>query len=395
MMVGEVGVRILFTFAGGSGHADPLVPIAVAARAVGHSTAFAGRRSGLTLAETLGFTIFADGDATPGADRDVSPLLPLDMEREYAVLRDYYAGNEARHRAAAIVDLIGSWDPDLIVCDEVDFGAAIAAERCGLPQATVFVTASGTFIRPDVVTEPLNALRAAHGLRSEPELPLSSRYLAISPFPPSLRDPTSPLPANAVSIRHQPVVPPDGDGSGPGRVIDPARPTVYVTLGTVFNTESGDLFERVLAGLRERPIHVVVTVGRDVDPARFGRQPENLHIERYIPQSALLPHCDLVINHGGSGSVVGALAHGLPMVVIPMGADQSLNAARCEQLGVGVALDAVDATPETIGGAVADVLQEPSHREAAEALRDEIASLPGPETVVPLLERLEVADTGT
>ena len=119
------------------------------------------------------------------------------------------------------------------------------------------------------------------------------------------------------------------------------RPTVYFTLGTVFNTESGDLFTRVLSGLRELPIEVVVTVGRDVDPAGFGPQPGHIHIERYIPQAALLPHCDLVINHGGSGSVIGALAHGLPLVVIPMGADQSLNATRCAQLGVGVALDAV------------------------------------------------------
>ena len=99
-------------------------------------------------------------------------------------------------------------------------------------------------------------------------------------------------------------------------------PTVYFTLATIFNMESGDLITRVLAGPRELSINVVVTVGRHIDPAEFGPQPANVHIERYIPQSAVLPLSTVVVSHGGSGSVIGALAHGLPMVLIPMGADQ-------------------------------------------------------------------------
>ena len=70
-----------------------------------------------------------------------------------------------------------------------------------------------------------------------------------------------------------------------------------------------------------------------------------MQIERYLPHSAVLPRCDVVVSHGGSGTVIGALAAGLPSVVLPMGADQPLNAARCEALGVGVALDAVRVTP--------------------------------------------------
>jgi UDP:flavonoid glycosyltransferase YjiC (YdhE family) len=102
----------------------------------------------------------------------------------------------------------------------------------------------------------------------------------------------------------------------------------------------------------------------------------------------VLPRCDVVVNHGGSGSVIGALAHGVPLVVLPMGADQSLNAARCEALGLGVALDAARATPASLGDAVSTLLGDPRYRAAAGAIRDEIAALPGPEAVVPLLERL-------
>ena len=107
-----------------------------------------------------------------------------------------------------------------------------------------------------------------------------------------------------------------------------------------------------------------------------------------IAQARVLPHCDAVISHGGSGSVIGALAHGVPMVLIPMGADQPLNGARCAALGVARVLDAVAATPEQVRETVAAVLADPNYRQAAQRLRDEIATLPTPESVVPLLERL-------
>ena len=76
------------------------------------------------------------------------------------------------------------------------------------------------------------------------------------------------------------------------------------------------------------------------------------------------------------------------MILIPMGADQPLNATRCADLGVAQVLDAVDATPETVRAAVATVLADPSYRRAAERMRDEIAALPDPAHAVRLLERL-------
>ncbi len=85
---------------------------------------------------------------------------------------------------------------------------------------------------------------------------------------------------------------------------------------------------------------------------------------------------------------MGALEHGLPMVLIPMGADQLLNTARCRELGVARVLDAVTATPETICDAVSTVLIDTSYREEAERFRDEIARLPGSAHAVPLLEAL-------
>lgn len=386
-------MRVLCTYAGGSGHADPLVPIAEAVRATGHDVAFFGRRSAAAALNANGFALFADPDdraLAAGDDAPITPLLELDMEREYRELRGF-ADRIARARMDRVLELAEHWRPDLLVCDEADYGGMLGAERLRLPHATVLTNASGSFLRAVDVAEPLDAIRAEHGLQLDPDLTMPARDLVVSPFPPSFRDPGSPLPEHAISIR------PDPGRSLPGSAPDwlshlPQRPTVYFTLGTIFNQESGDLFDRVLAGLRELPATVVVTVGRSLDPERFGPQPDNVHIERYIPQSLLLPHCDLVVNHGGSGSVIGALAHGLPIVILPMGADQLPNAQRCEQLGVGVVLDAVRATPRSIRDATSALLIDAHAHEAAERIRDEIASLPGPEAVVPLLERLAERD---
>jgi MGT family glycosyltransferase len=212
------------------------------------------------------------------------------------------------------------------------------------------------------------------------------RYLVLSPFPPSFRHPAFPLPATAHSFRLHNVT--RNEAGNHELAQANGLPIVYFTLGTIFNVESGDLFERVLAGLRDLPINVITTVGREIDPAEFGPQSTNIRIERYIPQEIVLPQCALAISHGGSGSVIGALSHGVPMVLLPIGADQPHNSSRCEELGVAQVLDAVETTRETIRSAVTDVLADPLYRRNAEHLRDEIASLPGPDFALELLEQL-------
>ncbi len=379
-------MRILFTFVGGSGHGEPLIPIARAAHVAGHTVAFGCQPTMIPMVQSAGFAGFATSGNTFGTPNRL-PLLALDAEREDRALRVGFAGRIARDRAAKILALCATWHPDLIVCDEIDFGGMIAAEKLGIPYATVLVIATGSFVR-DVVAEPLNQLRAAHGLPPDPALAMLRRYLVLSPGPPSYRDPAFPLPPTAHAIRPVALEPPVGNLIPPWLANLDGAPTAYFSLGTVFNVESGDLFGRVLSGLRDLPINVIVTVGREIDPEELDPQPANVHIERYIPQASLLPHCQLAVLHGGSGSVIGALAHGLPMVLLPIGADQPLNAARCDALGVAKVLDAMTATPEMVGEAASAVLAGSAYRRNAERLRDEMANLPGPDHAVSLLERL-------
>jgi UDP:flavonoid glycosyltransferase YjiC (YdhE family) len=380
-------MRVIFTFSGGQGHLDPLVPIARAAAAAGHTVAFAGRPWMVPKVEALGFTCFRAG-TDDGLEPVTRPLVPIDMEREARDLVIGFGLRVARSRAPELRSTFQRWRPDVVVWEETDPAAAIIAERLDLPHATVPVLASGLMAAP--FAEGYDPVRMEHGLAPDPAGEMLSRYLVLSPFPASLRDPRIPAPPTTHGIR---IVEVDrttrGVGSMPDRATGIERtPTVYFSLGTVFNHESGDLFPRVVAGLRGLPIDLLVTVGRDFDPATLGRQPDNVRIERFVPQADILPRVDLVVSHGGSGSVLGALAHGRPMVVLPIGADQPLNAERIVALGVGRSLDAVKATSEAIGEAAWSVLADATYREAAGRLADEIAALPSPDVAVGLLERL-------
>jgi MGT family glycosyltransferase len=215
------------------------------------------------------------------------------------------------------------------------------------------------------------------------------RYLHLAAEPPGFHLPDEEPAPTAHLLR--PVNIESGDETLPDwlRAL-PARPTVYVTLGTVHSQEpvGQALFPVLLETLRDEPLNVVVTVGRANDPDRWGPQPENVHIAQFIPQSQLLPFCDIVVTHGGFGTVTGALNAGLPMVLLPILADQPYNTACCAHLGTGLAVTPEERTPDVIRSAVREVLTEPSYRAAAERLRGEIASLPGPEHGVALLERL-------
>jgi UDP:flavonoid glycosyltransferase YjiC (YdhE family) len=386
-------MRILFTFEGGSGHFNPLVPFARAAEAAGHGVAFACAPERIPLVESSGFPVFPAG-IDVGSTPETAEMerryaaIPNIAEREKLLMREGFAGWYARHKARDILTVCETWQPDLLVRDEIDFGSAVAAERCDLLHAAVLVIAAGSFIRREVVADPLNALRAEHGLAPDLDLAMLSRYLVFAPFPPCYRDPSDPLPTTAHAL--SPLLPiatdPDHFLMWPVELSD--TPTVYFTLGTAYASRLRDVFVRVIEGLRDLPINLIVTVGLRLDPGDFGEQPANVHIERYIPQALILPQCDLVISHGGSGSVMGALAHGVPLGLIPLNADQPLNAERCVALGAGRVLGTEAITADEAREGVVALLADPSYRRNAGRVRDEIAGLPGPEYAIALLERL-------
>ncbi|MFI9816108.1 glycosyltransferase [Saccharothrix variisporea] len=370
-------MRVLFTCIGGPGHLNPLLPVSRAVADRGHEVLWATSGSLRGLVETAGFPFHQLGSSPSPAPATRGPLLVPDIQRSEEEVREGFTRLGTRARLPLVRALVSEWRPDLVVCDEFDFASMLVAEEAGLPHASVLVTATGVQIRPDVVGEPLHEIRAECGLPEDPELTMLGRHLRLSPFPPSFRAPD----AWRFGTEHafRPPMP---------AALSSGSPLVYFTLGTEFALESGDLFERVLAGLRDLPVRVLMTVGRHIDPAEFGPQPEHVRIARYVPQEEVLADCTLVVSHGGSGTVIGALAHGKPMVLTPMGADQPMNADRCEALGVGRTLDPVTVTPAEVRATVSEVLADPGYRRSAERLRAEMAALPGPDHAADLLEAL-------
>ena len=102
----------------------------------------------------------------------------------------------------------------------------------------------------------------------------------------------------------------------------------------------------------------------------------------------MLPHASVVVSHGGSGTFLGALSHGLPQVCLPQGADQFRNAAGLVQSGAGLALPPAEVSSEAITNAVRKALAEPGFRAAAALVAVEIAAMPSPEAVVAIFPSL-------
>jgi UDP:flavonoid glycosyltransferase YjiC (YdhE family) len=100
-------------------------------------------------------------------------------------------------------------------------------------------------------------------------------------------------------------------------------PLVYMTLGTNNGTNLDvSMFRSVIDGLEGMDIDVLITIGFGKDPATVGPLTSNAYVENYVPQSLLLPHCSVVICHGGPGTILNSLAQGLPLLILPQGADQ-------------------------------------------------------------------------
>ena len=337
---------------------------------------FAGQQAVVPRLAALGFDTVVVGPDTLGNER--LPLQRVDREWERTVVREHFVRRYGAYRATAIGELLSEVAPDVLLCDEIDVGALVAAERAGVPTITINVAAAGRLLTPQLVGEAWNELRSQQGLAADPDGHGLGGSLMLAPFPASFRDPTLPRFPQWHPVR------PDSPSAGgtSGRTVD-----VYATLGTVFNLESGDLLPRVVAGLGQVALDALVTVGPNIAADEFASA-AHVRVEQFVPQREVLGGCRAVVCHGGSGTLMAALSTGIPVVVLPMGADQPDNADRCEELGCGVVLDAVDATADDIAVAVRCVTTEPHYGINARRLAEEVAGQPALDELPQLLQLL-------
>jgi UDP:flavonoid glycosyltransferase YjiC (YdhE family) len=161
----------------------------------------------------------------------------------------------------------------------------------------------------------------------------------------------------------------------------PHERSVHLTLGTLFFGAT-DVFRTALAGLAELPVNVLVAAGPGSDPDRFGPQPPNVFTTDFAPHALLLPHCSGLVTQGGASTIVAALCHGLPHLILPQGADQFANSATAAQAGVALVLPPPDLTPEAVTAAAAELLADPALTRSARTIQAEIAAMPDADEVL-------------
>jgi MGT family glycosyltransferase len=294
-------------------------------------------------------------------------------------------GERAPFQLADLEQAIESVQPDMLFVDEGAWGAAVAAERSGLPWAFSIVSpvplpsrdappfGLGLTPRHDLVgrvrdrlakrvtlgtlerlvASHLNPLRAELGL--SPVRTIEDVYLAASvvlaytaePF----EYPRSDWPAKVRIVGPGLWEPP---ADPPAWLADVQQPLVLVSCSTLFQNDRR-LVEVVCAAFAGEPFDVVVTTA-DVDPSGVDA-PANVRIERFLPHAPLLRRAACAVCHAGMGITQKALAYGVPVVAVPFGRDQPEVARRVEVAGAGVRLPARKLTPGRLRAAVGRAIE--------------------------------------
>lgn len=378
-------MRVLVNVVGADGHFLPMVPLARGLEAAGHDVVFAIDRSYVSVVDARGFKSLP---LDPPKDMSSDEVVAESIARVGLDRFRYQIGGfleVAVTNATRIVDLVEHHRPDVLVRETTGWAGWLAGELLDVPVAMFdFSPTPAGFFR-ETLGDLFDEARRAVGLPSDPDLASLDKWLTLIGAPPGWFPPECFHPTT--HLLQPPEDPLDGGSLPAWFDCLPDRPTVYVTLGTVFNNTPG-AFDAVLTAVADLDANVIVTVGRSTDPDAYA-VPEHVRVERFIPQALLLPHCDAVIAHGGYGSLMGALRQGIPVVALPLAAgDNELNARRVEKLGAGIAIRENHRSPAAILTAAVAILTEPSYRQAAQRVAAGLASLPTFLHAVPLVERL-------
>jgi UDP:flavonoid glycosyltransferase YjiC (YdhE family) len=386
-----LAMRVLFSSTRGAGHIQPLLPYARALRRRGHEVLVAGPADlGATLREAeLPHAPFDH----PG-DEALGPiwarLRGVSSDQANAIAgREIFAGVNARAALPKLRQTIGDWRPHLVVRDSVEFAASAAADAAGVPHARVAVhLESFEDAMLAVVVEPVDTLRRLAGLPADEGASLRAEPV-FTAFPAALDDPTHAPPARAPFRVRVPTEAPSAAIPAWAPADDP-RPLLYITFGTIAGSSPHvrSIYRTSLDAVAELPVRALLTTGRGMAPDLLGPIPANVHVEAWVPQHEVLPRVAAILCHGGSGTALGALAAGLPLVVVPMFADQPLNGQRIAAVGAGLTLPDPDAG--ALRAAIERVLADLDHRRIARRIAEEIASLPTADDAVDAMMAIAV-----
>jgi UDP:flavonoid glycosyltransferase YjiC (YdhE family) len=355
--------ELLFVTWDGGGNVPPALATARELQRRGHSVRFLGHETQRERLTEAGVEVESTVHARRFDNRtDYSPLEAMRLFADRGLGRDLL--DAVRHRPA-----------DLVVVDQLAFGALHAADEAGLSYAVLehyYGAAYRALLRGPV---GLNLrLRRLHPHRALDHA--AARLLTTVPTLDPLPDPPPNL------RRVGPVV--DVGARRPAS----GRPLVLVSLSTFGFPRMRARLQAVLDATRGVDADVVATTGPAVDPAALD-VPPGVEVHRFVPHAELMPQAALVVGHGGHGTTMKALAHDLPVLAMPMDrfTDQPLVARSLERTGAGRAVR-TGAPARRITPLVEELLADGPHRAAAARLGAEIRDLPGAVGAADVVEEL-------
>ena len=362
---------------GGAGHLGPLLPFLDAARRRGDAVLVAGPAALADMVGRAGFSFVAGGEPAEAEVAVIRERLPVVPHAEAVVLgnRELFGRLAAGAMRPVIEQVCTDWVPDLVLRDPCEYASAVVAHRQSIMAAQVAISlAQAEWSSIDAAAPALeeHRLGLVDEVRNDPYLTRFPASLDPSAFPVTIRvqDPPARPPAPL----------PDWWGGSDA-------PLVYVTFGTVlgYMSVAGEVYRAALEAVKGIDARVLLTVGRRLDPTLLGAVPANVHVEEWIDQANVLPHAELVVCHGGSGTAFGALAAGVPLVVVPVFADQFENARRIAGAGAGLTVRAAEESGQGNGviglddaprmaRAIATVMAEPAFQRNADRIATEMAA---------------------
>ncbi len=364
-------MRYLVVTVDSAGALYPQLALAQRLQARGHQIRFLACRSQRRSIETAGFAVHTYS-GEPDFDM-ADPEGPIrdwrdDPGTAFKACCDVIWFGPAAAIAADVIELVRQDPADVLVIDYFAFGAALAAERLGLPSVILWHTLFGEW---DVFNAGLPALNAARAGLGLPEVDdvyeayhRAERILALTTEAFHYAAGDTPVPSN---LRY--VGPQFAPGQEPRSIppLTPRTPFVLVALSTSYQAQE-DLLLRVIGALAELPVRALVTTGPavrlDVTP------PAHVEVRRWVSHAEVLPQADLVVTHAGLGTVMTSMAFGVPLLCLPMGRDQHGNAEAVAKLGFGRIADR-DAGVAELRNSIAAVLADTEVRARARRLAEE------------------------
>jgi UDP:flavonoid glycosyltransferase YjiC (YdhE family) len=371
---------------GGAGHFNPLVPFLLAARRRGDEVLTVGPPALREMVESAGFPFWAGGEPSEAEVAAIRERLPVAPAAEASVLgnRELFGRLATAAMLTGMEDAWGDWVPDLVLREPAEYASAVLAARTRTPIAQVAISLAEAEAGSIAAAAP--ALEEHHQgvvseLRAQPYLTRFPASIDPSPF------------AETVRFHEPPELP----GSLPDWWGGSDAPLIYMSFGTVLGHMSiaAETYRVALEAVERTNARVLLTVGRRFDSSTLGPVPANVHVEPWIDQARVLDHAELVVCHGGSGTTLAALSAGVPLVMVPLFADQVENAGRIAatragrvvetQIRTGGARSINSATPPEIAKSIEGVLGDVTYRDRARAIAAEMAATP---TVEEVLARL-------